>query len=287
LNGTPIKRTLINSIFVSIINLKKQKMSKTILITGAASGFGKIAAFDLAGKGHTVIATAQIYPQMSDLIREAKEKGIELTVDKLDVTNPRDIAYIVKKYDIDILISNAGIMEGGPIAEQPIDLIRSMFDVNVFGSLELAQGFIKKFIEKKEGKIVFTSSMGGLWTVPYVAAYCASKHALESIAEGLKTELAPFNIKIATCNPGVFGTGFNDRGVDSIQHWYDPKVNFTPESSFDGTAEALANQLDPQSMAEVIVNVALDNNSNFRNVHPKETEDFVKQLQAEAWTSKS
>lgn len=262
-------------------------MSKTILITGAASGFGKIAAFDLVRKGHKVIATTQVYPQMSDLIREANEQEITLTVDKLDVTSARDISYILKKYDIDILISNAGIMEGGPIAEQPVDIIRSMFEVNVFGALELAQGFIKKFVEKKEGKIVFTSSMGGLWTVPYVAAYCASKHALESIAEGLKTELAPFNIKIATCNPGVFGTGFNDRGVDSIFHWYDPKVNFTPESAFDGAAESLAHQLDPQSMAEVIVNVALDDNSNFRNVHPKETENFVKQLQADAWTAKS
>lgn len=263
-------------------------MSKTILITGAASGFGKTAALDLAQKGHQVIATAQTYPQMSDLIREAEEKGIEMTADKLDVTNPRDIAYILKKYDIDILISNAGIMEGGPIAEQPVDLIRSMFEINVFGALELAQGFIRKFVDnKKAGKIVFTSSMGGLWTVPYVAAYCASKHALESIAEGLKTELAPFNIKIATCNPGVFGTGFNDRGVDSIFRWYDPEVNFTPESAFDGAAESLAHQLDPQSMAEVIVNVALDDSSNFRNVHPKETEDFVKQLQADAWTAKS
>lgn len=262
-------------------------MSKTILITGAASGFGKIAAFKLASMGHNVIATTQVYPQMSDLIREAKEKGVELTADKLDVTDSRDIAYILKKYDIDILISNAGVMEGGPIAEQPLDLIRAMFDVNVFGGLELAQGFIKKFVKQKKGKIVFTSSMGGLWTVPYVAAYCASKHALEAIAEGLKTELAPFNIKIATCNPGVFGTGFNDRGADSIGRWYDPEVNFTPASAFDGVADALANQLDPESMADVIVNVALDAQPNFRNVHPKETEDFVKQLQSEAWSAKS
>ncbi|WP_407499549.1 SDR family oxidoreductase [Elizabethkingia anophelis] len=262
-------------------------MSKTILITGAASGFGKIAAFELAKRGHKVIATTQVYPQMSDLIREAGEKKIELIVDKLDVTNPRDIAYAHKKYDIDILISNAGIMEGGPIAEQPLELIRSMFEVNVFGALELAQGFIKKFVAKKSGKIVFTSSMGGLWTVPYVAAYCASKHALEAIAEGLKTELEPFGIKVATCNPGVFGTGFNDRGVDSISRWYDPGINFTPPSAFDGAAESLAHQLDPQSMAEVIADVALNDHSNFRNVHPKETEDFVKQLQAEAWNAKS
>lgn len=263
-------------------------MSKTVLITGAASGFGKIAAFDLARKGYKVIATAQVYPQMSDLIREAKELGVELIADKLDVTNSRDIKYIVDKYDIDILISNAGIMEGGPIAEQPLELIRSMFDVNVFGGLELAQGFIKKWVEqKKAAKIVFTTSMGGLWTVPYVAAYCSSKHAMEAIAEGLKTELADFNIKIATCNPGVFGTGFNDRGVDSIFRWYKPENNFTPSSAFDGAAESLEHQLDPQSMADCIVNVALDDHSNFRNVHPKETEDFVKQLQAEAWTAKS
>ncbi|WP_202704026.1 SDR family oxidoreductase [Flavobacterium sp. UGB4466] len=263
-------------------------MSKTILITGAASGFGKIAAFDLAKRGHKVIATAEVYPQMSDLIREAKDSGIELIADKLDVTDSRDIEYIINKYEIDILISNAGIMEGGPIAEQPLDLVRYMFDVNVFGGLQLAQGFIKKWVnQKKAAKIVFTTSMGGLWTVPYVAAYCASKHAMESIAEGLKTELAQFNIKIATCNPGVFGTGFNDRGVDSIFRWYNPEKNFTPPTAFDGAADSLKDQLDPQSMADTIVNVALDENSNFRNVHPKETEDFVKQLQAEAWTAKS
>lgn len=262
-------------------------MNKTILITGAASGFGKLAAFDLARKGHTVIATAQVYPQVSDLLREAAAAGISLTAEKLDVTNKRDIRYIVSKYDPDILISNAGIMEGGPIGEQPVDLIREMFEVNVFGALELAQGFVKKFVAKKSGKIVFTSSMGGLWTVPFVAAYCASKHALEAIAEGLRTELAPFNIKIATCNPGVFGTGFNDRGVDSIARWYDPAVHFTPPSAFDGVAESLNHQLDPVSMAEVIVEVALNDDSYFRNVHPKETEDFIRQLQQEAWSAKS
>jgi Short-chain alcohol dehydrogenase of unknown specificity len=263
-------------------------MSKTILITGAASGFGKLVAFDLAKKGHKVIATAQVYPQVSDLKREASEQGIDLIVDKLDVTDARDLAYIHQKYDIDILVSNAGIMQGGPIAEQPLDLIRDMFDVNVFGGLQVAQGFIKKWVEqKKAAKIVFTTSMGELWTVPYVAAYCSSKHAMGAIAEGLKTELAQFNIKIATCNPGVFGTGFNDRGVDSIFRWYNPESNFTPLSAFDGAAESLANQLDPQSMADRMVEVILDDNSNFRNVHPKETEDFVKQLQAEAWTAKS
>lgn len=137
---------------------------------------------------------------MSDLLREAKEQGIDITIDKLDVTNTRDIEFIVDKYDIDILISNAGLLEGGPIAEHPVEIIKSMFDVNVFGGLALAQGFIRKFIDqKKSGKIVFNTSMGELLTVPNCAAYCASKHAMGAIAEGLRAELVPFNIKIATC----------------------------------------------------------------------------------------
>ena len=123
-------------------------MGKTILITGAASGFGKIAAFDLAKKGHSVIATAQVYPQVSDLIRESEESGVKLTIDKLDVTNTRDIEYIVGKYDIDILISNAGIMEGGPIAEQPLDLLRYMFDVNVFGGLHCRKVLSKNGLDR-------------------------------------------------------------------------------------------------------------------------------------------
>lgn len=265
------------------------KTSKTILITGASSGFGKLVAFDLAQKGHNVIATAQTWPQVTELKNEAKAKGsTRLEVDKLDVTNSRDRDNAIKKWDIDILVSNAGVMEAGPIAEQPIELIRSMFDVIVFDALELVQGFVKKMVvAKKAGKIVFTSSMGGLWTVPYGAAYCSSKHALEAIAEGLKTELAPFGIKIATVNPGIFNTGFNDRGADSITHWYDPKMNFTPPETIAGLAQMLENQLDPRSMADVIVDVVLSDNPKFRNVHPKETEDMIKQIQKDAWAALS
>lgn len=153
--------------------------------------------------------------------------------------------------------------------------------------LELVQGFVKKMVARKAGKIVFTSPMGGLWTVPYCAGYCASKHALEAIAEGLKTELAPFGIKVAVANRGVFNTGFNDRGADSMTHWYDPKKNFTPPETFTGAAEALKNQLDPQSMADIIVDVILSDNPKFRNVHPKEIEDFIKELEKNAWTAMS
>lgn len=262
-------------------------MSKTILITGAGSGFGKLAAFELADKGHRVIATTQDWAQVTALKNEAREKGLKLEVDKLDVTNIRDRDNAVNKYDIDILVSNAGVLEAGPIAEQPIDLIRSMFETNFFGALELVQGFVKKFVEKKAGKIVFTSSTSGLTTVPYAAAYSATKHALEAIAEGLKTELEPFGIKIATTDPGAFNTGFNDRGMDSMTHWYDPNKNFTAPESFEVLNELLANQLDPQPMAEVMAEVILSDNPKFRTVYPSEAEEMVKESQKKAWTAKS
>jgi hypothetical protein len=72
-----------------------------------------------------------------------------------------------------------------------------------------------------------------------------------------------------------------------MTHWYDPEKNFTSPGTFAGSAEALKNQLDPQSMADIIVDVILSDNPKFRNIHPKETEDFIKELEKNAWTTMS
>ena len=260
-------------------------MPRTILITGAASGFGRLVAFDLARKGHDVIATARGWSQVTELKDAASAEGLTLRADKLDVTNAADRRNAFT-WDVDVLVSNAGVMEAGPIAEQPMELLRAMFEVNFFAGVELVQGFAKQFVEKRNGRIVFVSSIGGIGTAPYGAGYCATKHALEAVAEGLKVELAPFGIKVATVNPGVFATGFNDRGADSMR-WYDPAKNFTRPESLADAREVLDHQLDPRSMADVIVDVVLCDRPKFRNVHPKEAEDLLKQLQHDAWDAVS
>ena len=164
-------------------------MSKTILITGAGSGFGEGAAIGMAQNGHNVIATAQISPQVAALRNKVTELGLKnVRVEKLDLMDPYDVAY-VQTWDIDVLWNNAGLGESGPVSEIPIDLVRRNYEVNVFKPLELTQGFIKKWIAaRKKGKIVFTSSMGGLFTPACWGTYVSTKLAIESIAEAMQQE---------------------------------------------------------------------------------------------------
>jgi short-subunit dehydrogenase len=257
-------------------------MAKTILITGAGSGFGKLVALELAQRGHKVIAAVEIWPQVTALREEAKSRNIALEVDKMDVTSDADRA-LVDRWDVDVFINNAGIMEAGPIVEIPMDLLRSMFEVNFFGSVALAQRIAAKMVKKRAGRMIFLSSVAGLTTIPYSAGYCATKHAIEALAEGLRVELAPFGISVATVNPGFYDTGFNDRGVDSVMHWYDPSKNFTPPNAFEVVAQHLAQQLPAQPMVDLIVQVALTEDPRFRNVLPAEIEAFIKQSQLDAW----
>jgi short-subunit dehydrogenase len=257
-------------------------MKKKIFITGAGSGFAKIAALGLAQKGHKVIAAAETGPQVQALRQEAKEKGIGMEVQKLDLLNSIDRKKALE-HDIDILLNIAGICEAGPLAEQPMDLIRRMFDVNVFYTLELTQGFLRQMVEKGKGKILFMSSMSGLVGFPLAGAYCATKHAIEAIAAALKEELAPFGIKVATINPGPFKTGFNESGIDSIYQWYDPKKNFTPEKAIKDLEAALAKQFDPEDILGIIVKLVESDKHTFRNIWPIKLKTEVEKKQQEAW----
>jgi NAD(P)-dependent dehydrogenase (short-subunit alcohol dehydrogenase family) len=140
-------------------------MPKTILITGAGSGFGKAAAIGMAKNGHSIIATAQVSSQVTPLREEAKALGLDhLRVERLDLTDPYDIAQ-AQSWDFDVLWNNAGMGEAGPVWEIPIDLVRKNYEINVFLPLVLTQGVVRRWVsEGKKGKVVFTSSMGGLFT---------------------------------------------------------------------------------------------------------------------------
>lgn len=253
-------------------------MSKTILITGAGSGFGKGVALGLARMGHKVIAGVQIWPQATELRHTAEAEGVDLSVIKLDVLDPIDRKHAFK-FDIDVLFNNAGLMESGPMVEIPLEVVRRVFETNVFGALEMAQGFAKKMILRGHGKIVWTSSVAGLVKVPWVGAYAASKHAVEGICSAMREELRPYGVQVATVNPGAYLTGFNDTGMESMDQWWeDSKQVMKPR-----VKRPLNNQHDPQEMVNAIIHVILANSHRYRTVKPSSAEEMARQEQNSEW----
>lgn len=262
--------------------------TKTILITGAGSGFAEAAAIGMAQAGHNIIATAQISPQVAALREKAAVLGLDnLRVEKLDLTDPYDMAFI-EKFDVDVLWNNAGYGESGPVSEIPLDLVRKNYEINVFKPLELTQAFIRKWIgQGKQAKIVFTSSMGGLFTPAGWGTYVSTKHALESIAEAIAQEVAPFGIKVQTINPGAYYTGFNETMADTAFRWLDAEKNFTKPAELRATFDALLaspmGHMDAQEMIDRMIAVVPADTGKVRNVSPKAVEDMLKEAQAAAW----
>lgn len=255
-------------------------MSKKILITGASSGFGRGAAIELARRGHEVVATAETWPQVRSLRADAAQAGVKLEVIKLNLLNDIDIAHAAS-YDPHVLVLNAGVMEGGSIVDIPMQRVRESFEINVFGHMKLVQRIVPKMVARKSGKLVWTSSMGGILVIPFLGVYCATKHAVEGIAAAMKAELAPYGIKVATVNPGVFGTGFNDTGAESYTQWYDAKRAVVPMPDF---ADALADQADPQDMIDAMVEIIPAEEHLYRTMRPVATIDVAKQWQETEWT---
>lgn len=253
-----------------------------ILITGAGSGFAREAALRLAEKGNTVIASVEIVAQIAGLKKEAQERGIELQVEKLDVTDSADHEK-AWKWDIDTLLNNAGISEGGATADIPLHRVRKQFEVNVFGPLALTQGFTKKFIKNKKGKIVFLSSVAGLSSDPFTGAYAASKHAIEAFAEALNKEVSEFGIQVATINPGPYLTGFNDRMFETWKEWGTQEK----DSVFDYSKIAFPHeQYDPEAIVELIVNVLTNEVDTYRNLLPESFAAQIKEQEKAIWTKK-
>jgi NAD(P)-dependent dehydrogenase (short-subunit alcohol dehydrogenase family) len=120
--------------------------TRRILITGAGSGFGELAAIGLAKEGHDVIAGVQIWPQATQLRQKVADLGLSnLRVEKLDLLHPYDVQN-ASRWDIDILVNNAAVAESGPMSEIPLELMHRIFEANLFGPLNLTQRFARKLV---------------------------------------------------------------------------------------------------------------------------------------------
>jgi NAD(P)-dependent dehydrogenase (short-subunit alcohol dehydrogenase family) len=251
---------------MSIINLgERETEMKKVLITGAGTGFGHEVAMRLAEKGFDVIAAVEIYAQVQTLKREAAARGVSLQVEKLDVTNDGDRRRALA-WNVEILVNNAGVLEGGSVVDIPALNMRREFEVNVIGPLLLTQGIAKQMVKRGKGRIVWVSSREGLNVNPFTGIYSASKHAVEAIAETMSLELQEFGIEVATINPGPFLTGFNDRGFQTWESWEDdPSARL-----YDYSKLAFPRaQFDPEPVYVTMTAVAAGEIDTYRNLEPK------------------
>ena len=123
---------------------------KKVLITGAGTGFGFEVAMRLAKKEFDVIAAVEIYAQVQTLKRQAAARGVTLRVEKLDVTDSGDRKKALS-WGVEILVNNAGVLEGGSVVDIPAANMRQEFEVNVIGPLALTQGIAKQMVKRGKG----------------------------------------------------------------------------------------------------------------------------------------
>lgn len=187
-------------------------MKKTVLITGCSSGFGKATAEVFAARGWNVVATMR---KPSDGQALAALPGVLVT--RLDVQDRASIdAAIQQGIDrfggIDALVNNAGYGLFGIFEEIAPEKLREQFDVNVFGVMDVTRAVLPHMRARKQGVIVNVSSGAGVFTLPMISGYAASKFALEGFSESLSYELASQGIVVKIVEPGgVISTNFANR----------------------------------------------------------------------------
>lgn len=189
--------------------------SKTLLITGVSSGFGRALAQEALAVGHKVIGTvrsAQAKHEFESLSAHAAWGRV------LDVTDFDAIDGVVAEIEagigpIDVLVNNAGYGHEGIMEESPLAEMRQQFDVNVFGAVAMMKAVLPFMRKRRRGHILNITSMGGYITMPGIAYYCGSKFALEGISEALGKEVKPFGIAVTAVAPGSFRTDWAGRSM--------------------------------------------------------------------------
>jgi NAD(P)-dependent dehydrogenase (short-subunit alcohol dehydrogenase family) len=186
---------------------------KTVLITGCSSGYGLETARHFLAQGWKVIATMRT--PRADVLPAAEH----LRILPLDVTNAASIAAAISASGpIDVLVNNAGIGLLGAFEATPMATVREIFDTNTFGTMAMTQAVLPQFRARRAGLVVNVTSSVTLAPMPLVAAYTASKTAIEGFTASLAHELQPFNVGVKLVEPGYGpGTRFTVNGSPRMQ----------------------------------------------------------------------
>jgi NAD(P)-dependent dehydrogenase (short-subunit alcohol dehydrogenase family) len=180
---------------------------------------------------------------------------------RLDLTDARSIAQafatlLGEAGRLDALVNNAGYGQYGAVEDVTAEEWRRVFDVNLFGAIEVARAALPAMRQARGGTIVNVSSVAGKVAIPFAAPYCASKHALEAVSDALRVELSPFSIRVVVVEPGPIETRFGERARASVARFL---ASPGPYSDFYKNAERAmdtdfqAGKLPAEAVARVIL----------------------------------
>ena len=255
-------------------------MRKTILITGSSSGIGRACAKLFLEKDWNVVAT------MRD---PAKSEGLNnsanLLISRLDVQDTSSIQQAVTEASdrfggIDVLLNNAGYGQYGVFEAVPREKVFEQFEVNVFGPMEVVRAVLPLMRAARNGVIINMSSGAGIFTLPMISLYSASKFALEGFSEALSFELLPLGIAVKIVEPhgGVNATHFNARASASTAASdaladYQPFIARCAEAFSRMSAARLIDSMD---VAGVVYEAATDGTDRLRYLVGNDTRGFIK-----------
>ena len=237
-------------------------MAKVILITGTSSGFGKLTAITLAADGHSVIA-AMREPQGKN-VKAAEElsQTDNIEVVEMDVTSDTSvneaIAHVLKRYGkIDVLVNNAAVTGFGVAEAHSLDVFRRMFETNFYGILRTYFAVLPAMRAAKCGLIINLSTGASGFSLPYMIPYMSSKFAMETLVEGIDSELRDFGIENVSIPCGVYPTGMAEKGGFNADkpEITDAYKDFEPRMSALGTAlfgKMETFEMNPQTIADGI-----------------------------------
>ena len=190
-------------------------MKKTVLITGATSGIGRATARLLAQNGYRLVICGRREDRLAELQDEFDELTDVQTLN-FDVRNKKAVAKAIKSLpadflNIDVLINNAGNAHGlDPIENGDVDDWDAMIDINVKGLLYVSKEIIPGMVARKSGHIINIGSIAGKEVYQNGNIYCATKHAVDAINQGMRMDLNQYGIRVGAINPGMVDTEFSE-----------------------------------------------------------------------------
>ena len=192
--------------------------SKTIVITGCSTGFGRVTALHLARQGWHVFATVRQHGDRESLLAEAAAQGAaeRLTPVICDITRAEEVRNLAQMVtaatpQLDALLNNAGTAYPGPLELIPLDDLRAQLELNVVAQMGVTQALLP-LLKAGRGMIVNVSSIGGRIASVINGPYCASKFALEALSDTLRLEVAPFGVRVVVIEPGASPTAIWETG---------------------------------------------------------------------------